>query len=169
MDELIADGVDMNITIVPAAIPESIRSAEYVQLSLNQLEGVTVEIEQVQIQDWRLRTQGNDDFDITFYLGIYDVNPVATTFSNLFGENGTDNIQNSSSPEMTAALDALRTATDEAGKAEALATIQQIYVEEVPIYAFGYDYRIFFHEADVDGFTALGRGAILPEELFYTE
>lgn len=169
VDELIADGIDMTFTIVPAAIPESIRSAEYVQLSLQELEGVTVDIEQVDIQDWRLRTQGNDDFDITFYLGIYDVNPVSTTFTNLFAENGTDNIQNSSSPEMTAALEQLRAATDDAAKAEALAEIQRIYVTEVPIFAFGYDYRIFFHQADVDGFEAIGRGAILPEKLFHTE
>lgn len=168
VDELIADGVDMTFTIVPASIPESIRSAEYVQLSLQQLEGVTVNIEQVDIQDWRLRTQSNDDFDITFYLGIYDVNPVATTFTNLFGDNGTDNIQNSSSPQMSAALEQLRTATDDAAKKAALDTIQEIYVDEVPIYVFGYDYRIFFHQADVDGFDAIGRGAILPGSLFYT-
>ncbi|HYJ51441.1 MAG TPA: ABC transporter substrate-binding protein, partial [Microbacterium sp.] len=169
VDELIADGVDMSFTIVPAAIPESIRSAEYVQLTLQQLEGVTVDIEQVQIQDWRLRTQGNDDFDITFYLGIYDINPVASTFTNLFEKDGTDNIQNSSSPEMTAALDELRTATSEEEKAAALTQVQEIYVEEVPIYSFGFDNRIFFHSAEVQGFEAFGRGSILSEELFRTE
>lgn len=169
VDELIADGVDMTITIVPAAIPESIRSAEYVQLTLQQLEGVTVNIEQVQIQDWRMRTQRNDDFDITFYLGIYDINPVATTFTNLFQEDGTDNFQNSSTPDMAAALDDLRTATSEEEKAEALTKIQEIYVEEVPIYAFGFDHRIFFHNAEVQGFEAFGRGAILPQELFRTQ
>ncbi len=169
VDELTADGVNMTFTIVPAAIPESIRSAEYVQLSLQKLKGVTVNIEQVDIQNWRLRTQSNDDFDITFYLGIYDVNPVATTFTNLFGENGTDNIQNSSSPQMSAALEQLRSATDEAATKKALDTIQQIYVDQVPIYVFGYDYRIFFHQANVDGFDAIGRGAILPEKLFYTQ
>jgi len=169
VDELIADGVDMSFTIVPAAIPESIRSAEYVQLTLQQLEGVTVDIEQVQIQDWRLRTQGNDDFDITFYLGIYDINPVASTFTNLFEKDGTDNIQNSSSPEMTAALDELRTATSEEEKAAALTQVQEIYVEEVPIYSFGFDHRIFFHSAEVQGFEAFGRGSILPEKLLRTE
>lgn len=169
VDELTADGVDMTFTIAAAAIPESIRAAEYVQLSLQALDGVTVNIEQVDIQDWRLRTQSNDDFDITFYLGIYDVNPVATTFDNLFGANGTDNIQNSSSPEMTEALTALKTATGEDAKTAALADIQEIYAAELPIYVFGYDYRVFFHQADVDGFTAIGRGAILPEALFYTE
>jgi len=169
VDELAADGVDMTFTIVAAAIPESIRAAEYVQLSLQQLEGVTVEIEQVQIQDWRMRTQNNDDFDITFYLGIYDVNPVASAFTNLFEANGTENIQNSSSPEMTAALTQLQTATSEEQTLAALETIQQLYVDEVPIYAFGFDHRVFFHNAQVQGFEAFGRGSILAESLYRTE
>ena len=169
VDELIADGVDMTFTIVAAAIPESIRAAEYVQLSLQQLEGVTVNIEQVQIQDWRMRTQSNDDFDITFYLGIYDVNPVASAFTNLFEENGTENIQNSSSPEMTAALADLQAATSDDETRAAIERVQQVYLDEVPIFAFGFDHRIFFHNAEVQGFTAFGRGSILAEKLFRTE
>lgn len=169
VDELIADGVDMSFTIVAAAIPESIRAAEYVQLSLQQLDGVTVDIEQVQIQDWRMRTQGNDDFDITFYLGIYDVNPVASAFTNLFEEGGTENIQNSASPAMDAALEDLQTATSPEETAAALESVQQTYLDEVPVYAFGFDHRIFFHNAQVQGFDAFGRGSILAEDLFRTE
>ncbi|MFC6357091.1 ABC transporter substrate-binding protein [Luethyella okanaganae] len=169
VDELVADGVDMNIVVVPAAIPELIRAAEYMQLSLQQLKGVTVTIEQIQIQDWRLRTQSNDDFDITFYPGIYDVNPAPTTMTNIFQTGGADNFQNSSSPEMDAALAELRAATDEAGRTAAVTKVQKYFVDEVPISVFGYDNRVFFHQANVGGFVAIGRGAILPQELHYTE
>lgn len=169
VDDLIADGVDMDIVIVPAAIPELTRAAEYVQLSLEKLDGVTVTIEQVDIQDWRTRTQSNDNFDLTFYPGIYDVNPPPTTLTNFFETDGTDNLQNSSSDEMERALADLREAEDEQEKADAVARIQELYARDVPVYVFGFDYRVFFHEADVSGFEAVGRGAILPENLFYTQ
>ena len=165
--ELTADGVDLsNVTILAAAVPELIRSAELLQLQLDAA-GIGATVEQIPIQDWRARAFDQDNYDITFYPGVFDLNNAAVGMANLFGPGGTDNFANFDDADMNAAIEAAQDATDADAQAAAFTSIQEVYADQVPILVFGIDYRAFFHTADLDGFTTMGRGALLTQNLFF--
>lgn len=167
VDELAAEGKPMEFTIVAAGVPELDRASQLLQLSLNELDGVTANVETIAIADWRARVnQGN--YNITFYPGIYDLNGAEVSMPQLLSSTGGENIAQYSSPEMDAALDEAQAADGEA-KVEAFKQVQEIYLQDIPIVVFGIDARTFFHRAEMGGFTPAGRGYLLMKELYLTE
>lgn len=171
VDELTADGGPLEFTIVAAGVPELDRAAQLLQTQANQLDGVNASVETIAIADWRQRTYEQDQFDVTLYPGVFDLNPPAVSMSNLFGAGGAANFANFSNEEMDQALAAARQASLEGGEEleSALAEVQRIYTEQVPIMVFGVDYRAFFHQESVAGFTPMGRGSLLMKELYLTD
>lgn len=165
VDELKADGVDFTVDLLIAAVPELIRAGEYLQLTLQELDGVTVNLNQIPIQDWGVQARDKDDFDITFYPGVFDLDSPQVGFSSLLGEGGLDHFSNYTSPELVDALTAAQAATSDEERQAAIAELQQIYVDEVPIVVFGIDYRSFFHTSDVTGFDTMGRGALYTDRI----
>ncbi|MGO2110792.1 MAG: ABC transporter substrate-binding protein [Pseudoclavibacter sp.] len=170
VDEVTADGGDFTVDLLVAAVPELIRAGELLQLTLQGLDGVTVNLTQIPIQDWGTQARDKDDFDITFYPGVFDLDSPQVGFASLFGEGGLDHFSNFTSPEMDEALATAQAATTDEERQEAVALMQQIYVDEIPIVVFGIDYRSFFHTSDVTGFDAMGRGALYTDRIgFATE
>jgi peptide/nickel transport system substrate-binding protein len=169
VDSVKAEGGSTEIKVLIAAVPELVRAGELLQLSLQKLNGVTVKVEQIPIPDWRAKAYDQDDFDITLYPGIFDLNSAPVGMSNLFGKGGSDNFANFDDADMNAALEKARTATSDADKTAAFAEIQKLYVEKLPILVYGTDARTFLHGSDVAGFTSMGRGALQTEELHFTE
>lgn len=168
VDELQGEGTDMTIDLLVAAVPELVRAGELLQLTLQELEGVTVNLTQVPIQEWRGQAFDQDAFDITFYPGVFDLNSPQVGMSALFGPGGLDNFANFDSPAMNEALEAAQAATTDEARQEALAEVQEIYAAEVPIVVFGIDYRSFFHTTDVTGFDSMGRGALYTDRIGFT-
>lgn len=171
VDELTADGGPLEFTIVAAGVPELDRSAQLLQTQVNQLDGVNASVETIAIADWRQATYEQDQFDVTFYPGVFDLNPPAVSMSNLLGTGGAANFANFSNDEMDQALSTARQASLEGGDEleSALAEVQRIYTEQVPLMVFGVDYRAFFHQESVAGFTPMGRGSLLMKELYLTD
>lgn len=168
VDELIDDGVSMEFRIVSAGVPELDRAAQVLQSSLNELDGVDASIDPVALADWRERTeQGN--FEITLYPGIFDLNPPEIAMTALLDSGGNDNRAGYSSDEMDEALAAARRAESQEERVDALAEVQRIYTEDIPLVVFGVDYRSFFHREEVGGFHPIGRGTMLMEELYLEE
>jgi peptide/nickel transport system substrate-binding protein len=159
-------GADLSVSIVAAAVPELVRAAELLQIELTDV-GFDATVEQVPLPDWAPRARAQHDFDITFYPGIYDLNNAPVAMTNLF--EGSENIAQFSSPEMSTALESARGAKDEAAQAKAFANVQKIYQEQLPFFVFGIDERVFFHNDKVDGFTPIGRGMLLTEDLHRTD
>lgn len=171
VDELTADGESLEFNIVAAGVPELDRAAQLLQTQVNRLDGVDASVETIAIADWRQRTFEQDQFGITFYPGVFDLNPPSVAMTNLFGTDGPANFANFSNEEMDQALSAARQASLEGGEEleSALAEVQRIYTEQVPVMVFGVDYRTFFHRESVAGFTPMGRGSLLMKELYLTD
>ncbi|MGY1840653.1 MULTISPECIES: ABC transporter substrate-binding protein [unclassified Modestobacter] len=169
IDEVAADGVSMDVTILIPQAPENVRVGEFIGSALRQLEGLNVTVEQVALGDWRTAAGANDDFDITPYPGVFDLASPQIAMGNLFDPAGTESFSNFDSPEMAAALDAAQNAASDEELADAMAEIQRIYVEQVPIAVFGADERAFLHRTEVGGLEAMGRGALYLDRLFVTE
>ena len=166
VDELKADGVDTSISIVAAAVPELTRAAQLLQLNLQDA-GFDATIDQPALADWAAQARQQHNFDITFYPGIYDLANAPVAFTNLF--EGSENIAQYSSPEMATALADLRAAESEADQKEAFAEIARIYQEDIPFFVFGIDQRVFFYHEGIAGFTPMGRGMLLSENLYRTD
>lgn len=169
VDEVISEGAEFEISLLVAAVPELVRAGEMFQLTLEQLDGVTVDLQQIPIPDWRAEAFDRDNFDVTFYPGVFDLNSPWTGLASLLGAGGADNFANFESDEMEAALEAAESASTDAERADALARIQQVYVDEVPIGVFGIDYRSFLVGADVTGLESMGRGALYTDRVGFTE
>ncbi len=166
VDELKADGVDVTIKVLVASVPELVRASELLQIQLNEV-GFDVQLEQIALADWANAARVNHDFDITFYPGIYDLNNAPISMTNLF--EGSENIAQYSSQEMADALVAAREATSAEDLVSTFAVVQEIYQQDIPFVVFGIDERLFFHDAAVEGFTPIGRGMLLNQELYRTD
>lgn len=167
VDDVTGDGEDFTVNILIAAVPELVRAGELLQLSLQELDGVDVEITQIPITDWGTEALDKDNFDITFYPGVFDLNSPEVGFANLFLDGGLDHFSNFDSPDMQEAIEAAQSATSDDERIAALKTVQEIYVDEMPIVVFGIDYRSFLHTADATGFETMGRGALYTDRLGY--
>lgn len=166
VDELKSDGIDTEIKVLVAAVPELVRAAELLQINLQEI-GFDVTLEQVALTDWANAARVNHDFDITFYPGIYDLNNAPVSMTALF--TGGENIAQYASDEMADALRDAREATSPEELTEAFAPVQEIYSQDIPFVVFGIDQRLFFHGTGVGGFEAIGRGMLLTENLFRTD
>ncbi len=164
-DEVTADGEDFTVDILIAAVPELVRAGELLQLQLKEIDGIDVDITQIPITDWGTEALDKDNFDITFYPGVFDLNSPEVGFENLFSDGGLDHFSNFSSAEMDDAITAAQSATSDEERVAALEKVQEIYVDEVPIVVFGIDYRSFLHTADVTGLASMGRGALYTDRL----
>ncbi|MFC6357103.1 ABC transporter substrate-binding protein [Luethyella okanaganae] len=167
VDELKAEGADLQVDILVAAVPELVRAGELLQLTLQQLDGLTVTVNQIPIPEWRAEAFDKDNFDITFYPGVFDLNSPEVGMANLFGKGGLDNVANFGNDDMNAAIDKAQKATSDEARVDAIRAVQEVYVREIPIVAFGIDHRTFLHGADVTGFASMGRGALYTDRLGY--
>jgi ABC-type transport system substrate-binding protein len=159
----------MDVKVLIPQAPENVRAGEFIQSALAQLDGLNVTVEQVALTDWRTTAYNNDDFDVTPYPGVFDLASPQIAMANLFGPEGTDAFSNFDDPDMNAALEAARTAASDDELADAMAEVQRIYVEQVPIAAFGVDTRAFLHRTEVGGLESMGRGSLYLDRLFVTE
>lgn len=169
VDEVVAEQGDFEVDLLVAAVPELVRAGELLQLSLEELEGVEVNLTQIEIADWRTAAFDQDDFDITFYPGVFDLNSPEVGMSSLLGEGGLDNFANFSNSDLEAAVQAAESAATDEERVKAVKDIQQVYVDQVPLVVFGIDYRSFLHGADVVGFDSMGRGALYTDRIGYPE
>lgn len=167
VDELVADGVSLDVKISVPVAPENVRVAEYLQLAIEQLEGFDVEVQQVPLPDYRTTVLEGDDFSITPYPGVFDLASPRLAMANLFGPGGTDNFANLDDPDMNSALEAARDALEPDAQDAAFRTIQELYLDLAPIVVFGQDQRAFLHSADMAGFETMGRGTLHFEELHF--
>jgi len=165
VDEVTADGKDFTVDLLVAGVPELVRAGELLQLELQKLDGVKVNLNQIPIPEWRAEAFDKDNFDITFYPGVFDLDSPQVGMWALFGPGGLDNFANFDNAEMNKALVEAQEATTDDGRAAALKKVQEVYTSEVPIVVFGIDYRSFLHTADVVGFQSMGRGALYTDRL----
>jgi peptide/nickel transport system substrate-binding protein len=167
VDEITGEGTDFTIDLLIAGVPELVRAGELFQLTLQELDGVTVNLTQIPIPEWRAAAYDKDDFDVTFYPGVFDLNSPQVGFGNLFGVGGLDNFANFDDADMTAAIGDAQEATTDEDRIAALQKVQEVYVDQVPIVVFGIDYRSFLHGADVVGLQSMGRGALYTDRIGY--
>jgi len=167
IDEVLADGISPDVKLLVPAAPENLRTSELIQLAVQQLEGLNVTLEQVPLSDWRTIAFANDDFDISFYPGIYDLNPVSTSLPNALGTDGRENFSNFSHPDMDAALAELRGASDEAGRKAAVRAIQEVFVEQLPFVPFAVDYRTFLLNSDMQNVVSVRPYILLTDQIWF--
>jgi ABC-type transport system substrate-binding protein len=68
---------------------------------------------------------------------------------------------------MNNTLASARAALDPARKKLIWSKVQKLYLQSLPVYVFGLDYRAFFHTTKIGGFTPMGSGTLLMKELYW--
>jgi len=166
VEELASEGKDLTVRIVMFAIPEATRAAEYMQIALNEV-GFNAVIEPVQPSDWGTQVRDRDDFDLTIYPGIMDLNNGPVAFTNFF--DPVQVISNFDSPEMFEALSDVRNAADRDELIAAFRVVQEIWAEERPFVVFATDERLFYHRDTLAGLTFMGSGMLYNNYLYRTD
>jgi len=157
----------LSFTIVIAAVPELQRAGQALQLQLNKINGIKADLKVVPLADWRNQTFTLHNYDLTFYPGVYDLNGADVQMTGLLGTAGAGNFTQFDSRKMNQLLANARAALDTKRKVARYDEVQQLYLQSLPVYMFGIDYRAFFHTNKIGGFTPTGSGALLMKELYY--
>lgn len=165
VDELAADGKPLAINILYSNIPEYQRSAQYVESALAELSGVSVTLTPADLADHRRIAFSEDNFQLTFRPGVTDLNVPQTSLAGLLGTGGAENYSNYSSPEMDDLLADVAAATTDEARVEAIAAVQELYLEDLPVWVFGIDSHAFFVTDTLTGITPAGRGVLLAAPL----
>src|SRR5699024_3321306 len=136
-DELAADGNPVEFTFVGVSSQAANRMTQYLQAQLNnEYENVNMSVEMIDPGAANTRIYLNRDFDMTNRPGTMPISSPVPTLDDLFTEGGRQNVSNYSSDEMTAALDAVQSASGQEARVEAAGTIQEIYQEDFPMWFY---------------------------------
>jgi peptide/nickel transport system substrate-binding protein len=167
VDQVTSGGKPLEFNIVIAAVPELQRAGQLLQLQLNKLKGVKANLQTIALADWRNATFNQHNFDITFYPGVYDLNGAEIQMTGLLGTGGAGNFAGFDNRLMNNTLASARAAKTPARKKLLFGKVQKMYLQALPVYVFGIDYRTFFHTKKIGGFTPMGSGALLMKELYW--
>jgi peptide/nickel transport system substrate-binding protein len=161
--ELAAEGKPVAFTVT---LPQSglfQRTAEYVQSRLSTLRDVSVQIEIVDNATLDQKVFRDHDYDLSAQIvPLPDPEP---NLYKLLHSGGQTNYTGFADPALDAALDAARSARDEAARKDAYATVQQIVADQVPILPFREQAAYTVHSPDLTGLVLHGDGSLLFDRL----
>lgn len=136
-DELAAEGKPVDFTFVMVSGQAFQRTTQYLQAQLNnEFENVNMEVETIDPAAGSSRIYLNRDFDMHNRPGTLPIIAPQPVLSDLLAEGGRQNVSNYSSDEMNAALDEVKAASDEEAMSEAIAEVQRIYREDLPMWFY---------------------------------
>jgi peptide/nickel transport system substrate-binding protein len=167
IDELAAEGKVFDVWVRSSNNSDVQRLATYIQQTLNAYEGVSARIDD-QVADGDLVGECRDqrEFDICIEGGVLVANGPEPVTGNLLRSTGAFNYGQYNSAEMDAALAAASATVDLEARKAAYTTVQQLFIQDLPLYVFGEAQRYLLLREDTGGVTP-SNGGILQKQFLY--
>jgi peptide/nickel transport system substrate-binding protein len=161
IDEVVAElGGPITFALLGTTNPQNTSLREFIQTSLNQLDGIEVETEGLDSATFVPRIlQG--DFEVTTW-GYPWRDPEPLLYTN-FHSGLPSNLGRYANPDVDAAFEAGRATLDEAERAEAYADIFTTFAEELPYIPVVDPVQGYVLAADVHGGTVYEDGTLRPD------
>lgn len=159
LDEIAADGEPVSFAVSMPQGGQWRRYGEFIQSQLSELDNITVETNFMENAAMAAAVFGERDYDLAgFISNMPDPEP---NLFNLVHSGGRDNHSQFDNAEVDAALERIWSAPDDEARAEIYAEIEQLLIEEVPIWPLKSAVAYSLHSDDVQGITLHSEGAIL--------
>ena len=141
IDAVVAAGRRFEFTIAAPNSPDMIRAAVYLQQTMNSYGNVKADLVLVPAAGWRDLCQRQGRMDVCLSPEVVTLNPAELLARDLLHSGGSGNVANNEDPELDAALDASLAANDGAARVAAWSRIQQLYLRDLPFWAYGLQHQ----------------------------
>ena len=159
LDEIAAAGEPLSFTLALPQGGQWRRYGETVQSRLGALDNVTVEVDFLENAALAAQVFGERNYDMSgFNLFMPDPEP---NLFNLIHSEGRDNHSQYANPELDEAIEGVWGAPDDDARADLYATIEEILIEDVPVWPLKGAAPYVLHHDDVSGLTMHSEGALL--------
>lgn len=159
LDEIAADGDPVSFAVSMPQGGQWRRYGEFIQSQLSELDNITVETNFMENAAMAAAVFGERDYDLAgFISNMPDPEP---NLFNLVHSGGRDNHPQFDNAEVDAALERIWAAPDDDARAEIYAEIEELLIEEMPIWPLKSAVAYSLHSDDVQGITLHSEGAIL--------
>jgi peptide/nickel transport system substrate-binding protein len=166
IDALTADGKPFNVKIVSNNNSDVKRLDDYIQQMLSSYKGATVTVSQIDDAQIAQVCGQQHAFDICFEGGVLVSNGPQPVTSDLLSSKGATNYGQYHSPDMDAALTAAGATVDPTQAKAAYQKVQQLILQDLPIYIFGRQTR-YLLVRDNTGGVVPSDGGILQKQFLY--
>jgi peptide/nickel transport system substrate-binding protein len=166
IDALAADGKPFNVKLVSSNNSDVKRLDEYIQQTLSSYKGVTVTLSQIDDGQVPQVCGQQHAFDICVEGGVLVANGAQPVTSDLLRSTGVNNYGQYKSPAMDEALAAASATVDTAKAEAAYQKVQQLMLQDLPIYVFGRQTRYLLVRDNTGGVTPSDGGILQKQFLF---
>jgi peptide/nickel transport system substrate-binding protein len=166
IDALAADGKPFNIKLVSNSNSDVKRLDDYIQQTLSSYNGATVSVSQIDDAQIAQVCGQQHAFDICFEGGVLVSNGPQPVTGDLLRSTGATNYGQYKSPDMDAALAAANSTVDASQAKADYQKIQQLIIQDLPIYIFGRQTR-YLLVRDNTGGVVPSDGGILQKQFLY--
>lgn len=166
-NELAAEGKPVSFTYTASPSTENRITAESVQAQLSAFDNVEVKVNVIDTVDL-LRVHMTHDFDMMTSSASFD-DPEPRLWTAFHGASSSRNLSGIDDRELNAALDAGRTATNQAERDAAYHTVQERLIALTPVIFFTRTFAGAATGRNVGGLHMYTAGSVLPEELWIAE
>jgi peptide/nickel transport system substrate-binding protein len=166
IDALAADGKQFNIKLVSSNNSDVKRLDEYIQQTLSSYKGVTVTLSQVDDGQVPVVCGQQHAFDVCVEGGVLVANGAQPVTSDLMRSTGVNNYGQYKSSAMDEALAAASATVDTAKAKAAYQRVQQLMLQDLPIYVFGRQTRYLLVRDNTGGVVPSNGGILQKQFLF---
>jgi peptide/nickel transport system substrate-binding protein len=166
IDVVVASGRRFEFTIAAPDSPDMIRAAVYLQQTMNGYGNVRAELLLVPAAGWRDVCQKQGRMDVCLSPEVVTLNPAELTARDLLHSGGPGNVAHNDDPELDAALDASLAAGDEAARVAAWSRIQQLYLRDLPFWAYGLQHQTMLIRDSLGGVVNYSQAATRVDLLY---
>jgi len=166
IDALAADGKQFNVKLVSNNNSDIKRLDEYIQQTLSAYKGVTVTLSQIDDGQVPQVCGQQHAFDICVEGGVLVANGAQPVTSDLLRSTGVNNYGQYKSPAMDDALAAASATVDPAKAKAAYQKVQQLMLQDLPIYVFGRQTRYLLVRDNTGGVVPSDGGILQKQFLF---
>lgn len=165
IDEVIASGTEFEFTILVPNSSDTVRSAQFLQQSMNAYDGVTATINTVEGSVYNQECLAKHG-DVCLQPGASMWNSPEPNTYNLLSSTGSQPFSAYASEAMDTALAKTLTAVSAPEKVDAYREVQQVFLEELPFIQYGTQTRTMLMRDNVGGFVFAGQGQVQSQFLY---
>jgi peptide/nickel transport system substrate-binding protein len=166
INQVIASGTKFTLTVTHPNNSDTNRAAAYIEQVLNTYKGVTALDSSVPLSNWLQVCRDQGKFDICVNPGIQVFNgPEPNTYNYLFSTGG-NNIAHLDDPNLDAAETAALAAISDTDKVAAYKKVQQIYLQDLPFWAYGVQTRVMLIQDTLGGIVNYSQASTRADLLY---
>lgn len=157
-DEIAEEGEPVSFTLSMPQGGQWRRYGEFIQSQLSELENVSMEVNFMENAALAAEVFGERNYDVSgFISNMPDPEP---NMFNLVHSEGRDNHSQFSDPEVDDAIERVWSAPDDEARAEVYGELEQMLIEQMPVWPLKAAVAYTLHSADVSGIELHSEGAI---------